>query len=435
MDTIVQLIRNALCCVKDMEYFSDTILYESKHVQSIWKTHLGQYQQLEDPYDRTTPLEVLIGITQFYACLSCMYGGFQLTWSSVGKLKRIVQLLENQLVLVNTNKTENKKNDEKKDHDQERHFDVTANRLINESLIREAKKSMKNIFIGLCVFPIGVAFFWLFGNSFHFTESGIIGGLSCLIDALTVMEFCLIPLLWYMIVDARTAFDLQHESTKVRAVLEHVVENTNQKEVFTHSYVNITRYGLMDSSGWKPYWQSGISPLSSIADDKENSIEKETKKIQDTLRVWFPTASSSSKEDDDDHDNDDDSNEKEHKIRNEALVTSMKQMEQSVLTLGLEGYREYLYFVLNFIAFYGYLMAIICFYYPDDTAQPKWVSHMKFGSKNNDADWTGNFSGDLMWTIEPSIILISPYYIAAAAASVPATAAVTTKATAKTKSD
>jgi len=39
------------------------------------------------------------------------------------------------------------------------------------------------------------------------------------------------------------------------------------------------------------------------------------------------------------------------------------------------------------------------------------VRSLKLGYGNSDADWGGNFAGDLMWTVEPVVILASPYFI------------------------
>lgn len=407
MDSIVQLIRNALCCIKDLNIFGDSVLYDSTVTNTILKSFLPE-MELKEPFNRTTPLELIISVTQLYACLSCTYGGSKLCWTSVGKLKRIVSLLEHRLIGSNSasaSASASSEGSSASSSNTSNKNSTTASKLINESLIKEAKLAMKNIFIGLCVTPIGIAFFWLFGNSLHVTEAGTIGGLTALIDALTVMEICMLPLLYYMIIDAIQYFTTCKETQNCITIL-----SSNAAASFNHSYVNITRYELIQS-GWVPYWESGTSPMVSSSTSTSTSTGKddelfdmEMKLVEQTLSLYFPTTTSSS--------NKDDKNEKEQKIRQEAIDSSINEMNKSLSVLTFKGYREYLYFVLNFAAFYGYLMAVICFYYPDDTAQPSWMEIMKFNTTNNIADWTGNFVGDLMWTIEPIIILfLSPYYI------------------------
>jgi hypothetical protein len=71
----------------------------------------------------------------------------------------------------------------------------------------------------------------------------------------------------------------------------------------------------------------------------------------------------------------------------------------------MEGYREYLYFVLNFIAFYGYMLGVLTYYFDNEKDQHYIVQQLKLGYTNMEADWGGNFAGDLMWTIEPIVIL------------------------------
>lgn len=80
----------------------------------------------------------------------------------------------------------------------------------------------------------------------------------------------------------------------------------------------------------------------------------------------------------------------------------------------LEGWREYIYFILNLLAFYGYLLAVIVYIWDDESNQPGYIyiDQIKLGWTNDYADWAGNFLGDFMWTIEPIIILSSPFLIA-----------------------
>ena len=94
--------------------------------------------------------------------------------------------------------------------------------------------------------------------------------------------------------------------------------------------------------------------------------------------------------------------------RTTSLNRALAALEAHLPDLYVKAYREFVYFLLNFVAFYGYLMGILAFYYPDDDKQPSYVRSLKFGYGNRLADWTGNFAGDLMWTIEPLVILGSP---------------------------
>jgi hypothetical protein len=94
-------------------------------------------------------------------------------------------------------------------------------------------------------------------------------------------------------------------------------------------------------------------------------------------------------------------------LKNDGAI----EMECMAKSCKLEGYLEYIYFILNSIAFYGYMLGIVAFYFPDGEAQPNAVRRLKFGYSNDYADWAGNFGGDLMWTIEPIVIFASPFLI------------------------
>ena len=51
--------------------------------------------------------------------------------------------------------------------------------------------------------------------------------------------------------------------------------------------------------------------------------------------------------------------------RDAAIVNASKaaDMEEAAQVSSLEGYREYAYFVFVFIAFYGYLMGVVVYYF------------------------------------------------------------------------
>lgn len=362
MDAIVQLIRNALCCCKDLGIFEGTFIHDAKTTQDF----IGDY--LIEPMDKTTPLEIAISITQFYACVSLAKSGFTLLMSSLGKLRRIVRIIENRL------------GDTPQGWGPE-------DRIVNESLFKEAKYAMRSTLIGFLIFPLGVAFFWLTANSWHVTETNWIGGLQALIYALIVMEIALAPLLYFMIVDG---FEMLAKSRRCKELMDSIDGGK-----LSASGISIAQYESM--TGWVPFWDAGVSIFAKASDDEAKRVKDEIKQIKDTLATWFPE--------------DKKKGEKEEKLSSEAFEKAKDKLESAVPQLRMEGYREFLYFVFNFIAFYGYLMGPIAYYYEDEDLQPYHIKSLKFFYTNDDADWTGNFAGDLMWTIEPMVILGSPLLI------------------------
>ena len=357
MDAIVQLIRNALCCVKDLKLFEETFIYDASYTGQL----LGS---LSEPMDKTIPLELAISVTQLYACLSITKSGITLLTTSVGKMRRIVRIVEARM--------------SKKPEDW-----TQADRILSESLIREATVAFRNVFVGFLVAPIGIAFWWLFLNSFHITETDWFGGLPALIHALTVMEVCLLPLLFFMVKDGHA---MLQKSKKTKDLVE-----TLQSGKVGPTLLSIQTYEAM--TGWTPFWESGVSIFAGPVEDEEKQTELELQKVRDTLATWFSEEKKGEKED---------------KLREAALVKVQNKLEASIPVTRMEGYREFLYFILNFFAFYGYLIGIITYYYDNEEAQPYHIQTLKFGYSNSDAEWYGNFGGDLMWTVEPIVILVSP---------------------------
>ena len=95
-----------------------------------------------------------------------------------------------------------------------------------------------------------------------------------------------------------------------------------------------------------------------------------------------------------------------------ASVAGMAKVARSVAAYGLRQQSrelsastglELTYFVLNFIAFYGYSLCILAYYFSN--SNETWHHILKFGMTHGDSDWWGNLAGDLAWTIEPALIL------------------------------
>mmetsp|Transcript_15529 Transcript_15529/g.22625 ORF Transcript_15529/g.22625 Transcript_15529/m.22625 type:complete len:395 (-) Transcript_15529:39-1223(-) len=380
MDAIVQLIRNAMCCVKDLNLFAESLpnLYDPEYT--------SKFYTFPTPFmSKTTPLEFLICISQLYACISCTISGYNLIFGGgILKLKRLTRVSD----LVHKkrlDKAGSKKKDDDKD-DKADKDDAIVNQVVATSVMKEANGALRNVFVGICVLPIGMSFFWLFCNSLHITEAGWVGGLPALIHALTVMEIALVPLLYFMLKDASSAL---RKAVDIRAMVEKFSEKKN-KDVAPSggelSWINLDSYSLIVDSGWSPYWTT--SAISNVDQDAEGKML--TKEIEALER-----------------------NVKSSLSGDAAIVNASKaaEMEEAAQVSYLEGYREYAYFVFNFIAFYGYLLGVVVYYFDADENQPAAVRQLKLGYSNDDADWGGNFAGDFMWTVEPIVILLSPFII------------------------
>lgn len=360
MDAIVQLIRNALCCVKDLNLFNSTILHDANHTAKIYNfssPHMAQ----------TTPLELMISITQLYACVSCSISGFKLMKDKgvlkLRKLTKIADMMEDKYKTIKSKK---------------------ASGFIQQSIMNEAKAALRDTFVGICVLSIGVSFFWLFANSLHITSAGWIGGLPALIHALTVMEVALVPLLYLMLKDASQAL---FKASRIQSFVAQYKKPENKPQKGDDSWLTLETFTYLQDGAFEPLWTTPGS-ISKV------KLAAEEKVLIKDIELMESKVNSLSGE-------------------NATIITKEREdrLQKQTATSKLEGYREYVYFLLNFIAFYGYLLGILVYYFNEEKDQPSVVSSLKLGASNADADWFGNFAGDLMWTIEPMIILSSPLLI------------------------
>lgn len=193
--------------------------------------------------------------------------------------------------------------------------------------------------------------------------------------ALTVMEITLLVFLYYMIVDGNQKLKISKNMTELAKTLEF-------KGKMTTPVLHLENYELM--SNWDPFWGH--------SDGDQADIKKETDKVAEKLQLYTGGK---------------DDGEKESKIRQKTLEGIAERLREDAITTKYEGYREFLYFLLNLVAFYGYLMGILVFYFEEEN-QSYWLHKLKFHLPHEHADWHGNFAGDLMWTIEPLVVTFSP---------------------------
>lgn len=366
LDAIVQLIRNGLCCVKDLNLGENNEYLSFLWDPSVTHRYLESYIDFREPLHKTTPLEVLISICQFYAFVSVTSNGVQLFWKSWGKQLYIEKLM------VEENNSKPK--------------DVT-DRIIQDSLIKEQKYAIRSMMIGFLVFWIGLSFLWLTANSWHITETNWLGGLPGLMMALSINELCLLPLVYLMYRDGSEQIQ---KSKRMERMAQELLENKKNKEF--GNKIGLSSFEMM--TDWLPFWDAGISPLSIPSSTSRSShMKDERQKVTDLLQSLFRIQ-----------------DEKQEKLRHERIEQIAEELQAHSRRVRWEGYREYLYFVLNFIAFYGYLLGIIVYQYSaiKQEDHPWIVPYLVFHMPHHLADWRGNFAGDLMWTIEPVFILASP---------------------------
>lgn len=360
LDAVVQLLRNGLCCVKNLRLFEKTFLWDS-NIPS-------QYYDLPDPLNQTTPLEVMISIFQLYALISLTRGGINTILQSCGKLRRLGRIIE----------TELKPAKDKGQKENAGDLSTTCDRIMKESLWQEVNNALKDLFVGYLVFFIGCGFAWLVANSWHITSTNWIGGAQGLIHALSVQEVCLLPCLYFMVTAGQSLL------LKAKRMKKMVKTMRGQKRL-DPSHLGLEELELLIQ--WTPFWESGIGLLESfesMVEEKQYANEK--KQLEEQLvRLG--------------------------KKSPEEVLDMADDLNAASSVTKLEGYREFIYFLLNLAAFYGYMMGIVCFYWHEEKSHPIWVRRFLLNMTVADADWRGNMAGDSAWTIEPMVILFSPFVL------------------------
>mmetsp|Transcript_10737 Transcript_10737/g.16349 ORF Transcript_10737/g.16349 Transcript_10737/m.16349 type:complete len:371 (-) Transcript_10737:147-1259(-) len=322
----------------------------------------ARYYEFPSPMDQTTPLEILISITQIYALVTCSIAGSKMIYSSVKKLHLISRLVSLQV----------ERDDAKKEKNE-----VVARRIVTESLLQESDAAIRSFFVGVCVFAIGISFVWLSANSYHITSTDWIGGVAALIHALTVAEIALFALLCYMVKDARDAMRKSNEMKKFAANL------STSKGFSEVDGLTVEEYGWLsadddDDTSSPLFWTKGDVSSSVTADAKvlTKAEEAVATKLEKLAKSVDPQVA-------------------------ESLLVKSEVSR-------FEGLREYVYLVLNFFAFYGYAACILVYYFQKEEEQHSFMRSILLHLPNADADWLGNAVGDFMWTVEPIVILGSP---------------------------
>ena len=73
------------------------------------------------------------------------------------------------------------------------------------------------------------------------------------------------------------------------------------------------------------------------------------------------------------------------------------------------AYLDLVFFLLNAIAFYGYMICVFAYFLPEERSS-LFTTGIMLGLRNSDADFYGILVGDVAWTVEPMIVILLPLY-------------------------
>ncbi|GMI01180.1 hypothetical protein TrLO_g3856 [Triparma laevis f. longispina] len=432
----VGLARNGLCCLKD--------LFPSL-ASPITSTWLWSKISLLPPFpllttllptdllaafSQTTWLELLIFPLQTFAMIWLTKTGFLGVQASISNLNSIpkweasLEGCKRNLTSINSDddgdstvrKSGRSRTPSKKL--KERNYSLSglapsspsillASTLLLETSLKDYKtQKLKDLMESFSCLIIGPAFFWLSCNSLHVTSTSYIGGIDGVIIALCFMEVALVPCLIFMFWKAedqkkmerkmeafaewgfdgdlafdtdkpdKNLFDWVCSAVEIRSSTSiQSADETPKKKDRDAEDVMLYELSLFEGFGSESEKNSTIYPWWGGA---EKDFDELTKEAFGTVVSGIEAVSDS----------------------NALIHDALPFIQGGGERLALEVYRLWAYFFLNFFAFYGYLMAPVTYYTP--VGHNGLSDFLKFRMSDEDADWAGNFAGDLCWTIEPA---------------------------------
>jgi len=392
MDAYVQFVRNFLCCLVDLNVPVPSA--------PLWYSSFIKSGYFPSPVDETPYIKLCIAFTQFYAFVSVTFSAYVTLKRSLSDLIKYQKYAAASSFGSSTN--------------------PDADRVVDTFISEKIGSSRRGVLTGVCLFGIGPPFIWLVANSLQITRTDWIGGLPALIHALTSMEIFLIPFLYLMLKDGTAMFS---RARKMRRVATQISKSAGEgrKEIFDGG-IDCEAFGWLESNATAAgafletdddaargaYASPGdrlcsFDPLkvgTAVGggdDDVDKSVSRARAEVAASIARWKNGGGKDGKKG------------KEDK-KELLLAAAVSPLLAAADRLRYEGLREYLYFLLNFAAFYGYMLSIIVFYFDDEVKHPQTVRKLTMEMSNPDADWYGNFAGDLSWTIEPFVILfLSPF--------------------------
>ena len=381
ISTWVQLLRNAFCVMK-------SLLPPSNFLQLPLFTDSSFY-----PLTITTSIELLIAPTQLAAVFLNIASGFKNIREGISNANRTTVWLNaiNRIFISEPFKSSS-----------------SEFLIIKQGLESDRVLSRRRTFIGFLELIFGVAFIFLTLNTLH-----IVGPThpKPLIDALISME---IGLAYILVIMWQSFTRKVRDYSKIRRLISTVKSlkaRTAGALLLGAMDSGFAEDGLFDAfmffdATYAPLWRTkNTSKTLSLADEIQTEFRNVTAVF---LKLKAVKASA------------------EETTTDCSLLSSLKKQEFETM---LQAPQELIYFALNFTAGYGYLLGILAFYIPEvknnglgmanflaaslDSAGESysWCKFLMFGLTHADADWYGNFAGDVAWTIEPILMLYSASFL------------------------
>lgn len=323
---------------------------------------------------KTSWIELFTAPFQFIAVLLNFRGGFASILSGISNYRKFSKFLR----LLDRHTLTNEAS--------------ASSTILRQKILSEVTLARHAIYVGCMCLVIAAGFVFLTMNSLHiippeYVFAGLVG-----------QEICLVYFLIEMLNSCFKSISAQDEYQFLSLLLENLNDGDMTQAqllslLYDFGYHNNRMHlalTLIDPS---------FNSFTSNLDSFEHDISAELDKVDSFLKKITGTS---------------DGAKNNRKELIQALRVRGRQLTDE-FTLNL------VYLLLNLAAGYGYMMGICTFYFPHTAATvPLWLRVVYLGLSPAQADWWGNFIGDLSWTIEPAILLFLAYYRQFAACKHPA---------------
>jgi hypothetical protein len=310
--------------------------------------------------------------------------------------------------------------------------------ILQHGIRRDIKESCDKSIGGIFELIMGISFFFLAANSLHLKATS---HPKPLFDALICMEICLLFFLYLMII----SFVKNMNYSTYTKRLYNIMESKNSKLGNFNLICIATEIGFEENffdaftiaiEDFSPIYKANTDAIESLKADLHSINE-----IMNAKAIVSTTATMNEK----------------------VNIPKLKKLQKLSSKYYYSAMYDLVLLILNFVAFYGYLMSILVFYFPDTTTtnpiinhefdnattnmfvnetssllsnltkQSEYFSPLKTVAPNKhfikngeildfirvillnlshpNADWFGGFAGDLAWTIEPMVVMLFPFVL------------------------
>lgn len=376
LSTWIQLIRNALCVVKSLSPSNASFMQIASPKSAF-------------PVNEITVIELVIAVTQYAPVVFLIiasYKSFVAGSRDSHRSKKLLIGLDNLSIQGGS-------------------LGSAEYTILRQAILREKDGGVTRQITGFWEFVIGCCFVFLGNNSLHLR--GPTHPLP-LIRALCFMEVGLIYFLFLMLKsileNISLSIKINNFTKRIDDLLKKLKDEKSPK-LPDYSELRLLQiasdvgyldnlmevYKILDVSFPASYHRS-ISNLEGLREDL-GSINAFLANNRSTTKT---------EKEDKNYVKDD---------RTNALLSYQERLQKRKSETKIEMINTTILFILNFIAFYGYMMSILSFYYPNASTSDD-ASVMEYFTKIfclnlslSAADFYGSLAGDIAWALEPAYVL------------------------------